>query len=281
MSDLSLRAIVAIALLGGASGCIVYNEQCSPLIENPEDVTGYLGGDVSTLKATVRTSDNSFGQLIAESYYFAFESSRAELRPDVAFENSGSIRSEGICTSIDTVPKGPVRRKVLREVLPFDNGVAAVTVTHHQLKKIFEHSVAGLSPTGTASPAGAFLQLYGATVSADCKLPAEALKADGTLDKEGARITAITLLRRDGTTFDIPLVPASDTQTVRVATNSYVVTGGDNYAAFKELDPNANDSLSAGGFNFEIIAQRFKTAYPETKPFPVPPPTRWVLTDCH
>ena len=277
----ALERLLALATLSVGlalpSGCVVFNEECSPQVKDPEEITGYLGGQVSTLKTTVRVSDNAIGELVAESYFNAFP----KTPPDFGFENSGSIRSEGICTSHETVPKGPVKRKVLREVLPFDDTLASVNVTHLQLKNMFEHAIAGLSQSGTASPPGAFLQIYGGTVAADCKLPAETLNADGSRAKEGSRITAITLQKRDGSTFAIGL-PPSATATVRIAVNSYMLSGGDGYVDLKDIDVNtAKSGYVQGDFNFEVIAAYFKLTYTAAKPLPVPPATKWILTDCH
>jgi len=270
--------LLALAALAGG-GCVVFNEECSPQVKNPEDVTGWLGGDVSTLKATVRTSDNAIGQLVAESYFHAFPGAP----PDFGLENSGAVRSEGLCESHETVPKGPVKRKLLREVLPFDDTLVTVKVTHHQLKNLLEHSIAGLSPGGATTPPGQFLQIYGGTVSADCKLPTETIDpADGSRTKDGSRITDITLQKRDGTTQSLNLHPPSDSETVRIAFNSYMLSGGDGYLDLKTIDTNSTSSgYVQGDFNFEVIAAYFKATYTTSNALPVPPAQKWLLTDCH
>ncbi|HEY3452773.1 MAG TPA: 5'-nucleotidase [Myxococcales bacterium] len=272
-----VRSLAFGAVLLAAAGCPVYNQECSPIVTDPDEVTGWLGGDVQTVKSVVRTRDNPFGQLVAEAYYHAFDSSSASLRPDVGMQNAGSIRSEGVCVSREVVKKGPVRRSVLREVMPFDNGVVVLKVSHEQLRSVLEHALAGLSPSGSTSPPGAFMQLYGLTVEANCNNPAQTLKADGTLDHEGSRVTSITLNKRDGTTEAIPLSPAPSKElTLRLATNSYVGGGGDNFAALKGVD-----STEAGGNDFEIIAAYFKKTYTELASLSATPAERWILTDCH
>ncbi|MGC4113700.1 MAG: 5'-nucleotidase [Myxococcales bacterium] len=276
------RLVQLLALgtvLAGVCGCPVYNQECSPIVTDPDEVTGWLGGDIQTIKSLVRTQDNSFGQLVAEAYYHAFDTSSAALRPDVGMQNAGSIRSEGVCVSREVVKKGPVRRSVLREVMPFDNGVVVLTVTHEQLRSILEHAVSGLTPTGSTSPPGAFMQLYGLTVEANCNNPAQTLKSDGALDREGQRITGITLEKRDGTIESIALNPPSKERTLRLATNSFIGGGGDNFVAFKGAD--RTHMLEAGGNDFEIIATYFLKTYTEPKPLPATAATRWILTDCH
>ncbi len=280
----SLRSLLLATLaLAGCGDLVAYNQECSPVVTSPDEVTGWLGGDVRTLKAEVRVKDNSIGQLVAESYYNAFDAMDSRLRPDLGLENAGSIRSEGVCVSREVVKKGPVKRKVLREVLPFDDQVVVVSVTHKQLKNIFEHAVAAMTPSGAANPSGAFLQIHGGTIAADCNRQAETLKSDGSRDREGQRITRITIKRRGGTEFDVPLNPPSETETVRVAINSFLLEGNDNFVDLKAVnknDPKTN-YVSAGAFNFEIIAARFKSAYPESTPLAAVPETRVFLTDCH
>lgn len=269
-------ALVAAALL--ASGCVVYNEECSPLVTEPDEVTGWLGGEVNTTKPEVRTKENALGQMVAEAYYHFW--SDPKVRPDLALENAGAIRSEGVCESREVLRKGAVKRKVLREVLPFDDQVTVVSVTHQQLKRILEHAVASLTPTGAASPSGAFLQIYGGSFTADCKMPAETLKPDGSLEKDGQRIRSIALHGRDGSKREIALTPPSTTETVRIALNSYLAEGGDGFVELQKPIANAN-KVSSGSYNFEIIAQYFKATYTQDHPLPAEPEARVILIDCH
>lgn len=276
----ALRSPLLAALLL-ACGCVVYNEECSPQVAEPDEVTGWLGGEVLTTKPEVRTKENALGQMVAEAYYFSFDSilRDPQQRPDLGLENAGAIRSEGVCESREVLRAGAVKRKVLREVLPFDDQVTVVSVTHQQLKRILEHAFASLTPTGAVSPSGAFLQVYGGSITVDCKLPAETLKPDGTLEKDGQRIRAITLHRRDGTTREIPLTPPSTTETVRIALNSYLADGGDGFVELQKPIPNAN-RVSSGSYNFEIIAQYFKDTYTQDHPLPAEPVPRVTLIDC-
>jgi 2',3'-cyclic-nucleotide 2'-phosphodiesterase (5'-nucleotidase family) len=278
-------ALVAAAL---AVGCVEYNEECARLMEEPDGVSGYLGGDVTITKPEVRLKDNTIGQLVAESYLEAFGDQQQKFWPDLAVVNGGAIRSEGVCESRTSLKKGPVKRKVLRDILPFDNRVAVVSVTHHQLKNIFEHSIASYSGT---DPKGQFLQVAGVEVFIDCREPGETLSADGkSRVTEGSRVMRILLHHRGcdvrpddpacGTVTEIPLSPPSDTEKVRVAIDSYVQGGGDGFLDFKALDPNADDTLSAGSFNFEIVAQHFLKAYPASSPLPGEAAARVHMTEC-
>jgi len=272
MRSMPLLAGSLVFVLGG---CLSYNEECARYVTDPDGVAGWLDGNVAITKNDVRTKDNSIGQLVAEAYYHAFDDQADKYKADLAVVNGGAIRSEGVCETREVLTKGALKRKVLRDILPFDNRVVVVSVTHHQLKNIFEHSIGGYS---TTDPRGSFLQIYGAEVSVDCSQPAESLNPDGTRATEGRRVTRILLRQRDGTTREIPLSPPSDTETVRVAIDSFLQGGGDGFSDFEAVD--ANETLSAGSFNFEIVAHYFAGTYPQSKPLSATPAERMKLTGC-
>ncbi|MGI5865556.1 MAG: 5'-nucleotidase C-terminal domain-containing protein [Myxococcales bacterium] len=270
-----------------AVGCVEYNEECSRFMEDPDGVAGYLAGDVPITKPVVRTDDNAIGQLVAEAYYHAFDDQQSKYWPDIALVNSGAIRYEGVCESREKLFGGPVKRKVLRDVLPFDNRVVVVSVTHRQLKNILEHSVYKYD---TTDPKGWFLQLYGGEVFVDCREPGETLNPDGTRATEGRRITRILIHHRPceenpdnpscGQSVEVPLDPPSDTEKIRVVVDSFLQGGGDGFGDFKAVDPNASDTLSAGSFNFEIVARYFSKAYPAEAPLPATAADRVHLHEC-
>jgi 2',3'-cyclic-nucleotide 2'-phosphodiesterase (5'-nucleotidase family) len=246
--------------------CLAYNQECAPFVPNPDTVTGFLDQDVKTTKPEVRTKNNAIGQLVAEAYYRAFDREPLKDRPDLGLENAGAIRAEGICELREVLKKGPVKRKHLREVLPFDDTIVNVKVTHRQLKGILEHAVAAFIASGQANPSGAFLQIHGGEVDVDCSQQAETIRSDGTRDREGKRVTRISIGRRDGSRVEVPLNPPSDTATVRVAINSFLLKGGDNFVDFRAVGADSSDNLSAGTFNFEAVASHFLASYPSSAP---------------
>lgn len=272
-------APAAVALLAGASltGCLAYNEECSRFMTDPEGIAGWLAGEVRITKPEVRTRDNAIGQLVAESYFHAFDAESERFRPDLAVVNSGAIRADGVCEPRDALKKGPVKRRQLRDVLPFDNKVVVVSMSHRQLKNVFEHSLAGYSQI---DPKGAYLQVYGAEVWASCALDPEVLATDGTRQSEGKRVTRIVLHRRDGAAREVPLDPPSDVEKVRVAVDSFLQGGGDGFLDLKALDPAATDTISAGSFGFEIVAKHFAAAYPEVTPLAAEAEPRVHLEAC-
>jgi 2',3'-cyclic-nucleotide 2'-phosphodiesterase (5'-nucleotidase family) len=268
-----LKPVLGLAL-GTFTGCLAYNEDCSPLVDNPDEVVGTLGTDTDITKPSVRTSNNLVGQMVAEAYTHSIPGDAI----DIGTENAGDIRADGVCETHNVLPRGSVLKKTLREVLPFDDTVVAVSVTPGTLKAVLEHSVANLvdaTKTNGNTPSGAFLQLAGATVSADCTRTAA---SNGV---PGLRITRIELdggrVVWDGAAFDDPA------RTIRVAVNSYVLTGGDGYTMLKGLDPAQAKPVTAAGLNFQIVARWFAQSYvAPQQPLSTDhkPSGGWLLTQC-
>ncbi|MFN7130496.1 MAG: 5'-nucleotidase C-terminal domain-containing protein [Myxococcales bacterium] len=276
MSSSAFRTALLAALLLPALGCVEFNEECSPLVSDPDEITGYIDGNIGVTRQAVRLKNNSLGQLVAESYFHAFSNLRPEDQPDLAVENSGGIRFESPCESRDFLRKGAVKRRHLREVVPFDNKVEVVKVSYRQLKGIFEHSVASFSPAGQANPSGAFLQVYGVEVWVDCSKQGEAIGADGSRTREGQRVTRMRLVRKDGSTVEIPInePEALDKGFVRLAINSFLAGGGDDY-----VDLRGSEKVdSAGSFGFELVASHFKKTYTAAAPLPAEAPERVHLS---
>lgn len=202
-----LARACGLLLMGSSlSSCVDFNEDCSPLVDAPDQVVGWLAGDVDVTRARVRTGDNVIGQVVVDSYQRSLDDptlANGTVPPQVGLENSGGIRSEGVCTNHEVLPRGSVRKKVLREVLPFDNTVTVLTVPVSALKDALEHAVAGFADASkqtvaAGTPSGQFLQIAGITVDVDCTQAAE------TATTPGSRIRRIVLQDRVSTDGGVP-----------------------------------------------------------------------------
>jgi 2',3'-cyclic-nucleotide 2'-phosphodiesterase (5'-nucleotidase family) len=265
-------------------GCVKYNDDCELLITDPlfvtdpNSITGWIGANIPISKKVVRLDDHPIGQLVAEALYHAFDEQVEEsLRPDLAFQNSGSIRSEGVCSPRESLTKGAIKRKVLREVLAFNEKIYVVTVTYRQLKNILEHSVASLSPSAGGDPKGSFLQIYGVKFKVDCHGQREEIDSNGKRTQEGNRVSEIYLRQRDGTERIVG--EFSDQETVRIATSEYLAEGHDGYNDLKEIDHQEN-RIMAKELSFEIIADYFNKKYSESAPLFAEAEDRAILVNC-
>lgn len=141
-------------------------------------------------RASVRSMETTIGNVITDAM-------RAATGADVALTNGGGIRADRTYDAGTTL----TRRDVFSE-LPFGNGTVLVTLSGADLLAALEH---GYSRLPEAS--GAFPQISGMTVVLDITQPA------------GARVVAATV-------GDAPLDPLA---TYRVATNDFLLRGGDGY----------------------------------------------------
>jgi 5'-nucleotidase/UDP-sugar diphosphatase len=283
------HGLLALLVMAPALGsCIQYNEDCSPLIDDPDGVVGTLAIDVDITKATVRTTNDLFGQLVAESYAGAPDGG---FLAQVGMENSGDIRSTGVCENFDTLPAGPVLRKTMAQVLPLNDNVGAVTVSPLTFKRILEHSVANLVDATQFvpnTPSGQFLQIAGAVVSVDCTLAPEEPPVDG------ARVTHIKLVDANEPAGGLDVYDVdggySSPDPIRIASNSFILSGGDGFAMIS-ADGGATGAAAIPGLTFQVASRWFSLAYSGTngKPAlgdPLPdagqaaPTGGWAMTNC-
>ncbi|WP_449256060.1 bifunctional metallophosphatase/5'-nucleotidase [Bosea sp. (in: a-proteobacteria)] len=141
----------------------------------------------------IRTQETALGNLVADAL-------RASTGAQLAITNAGGIRANRQYPAGYTL----TRRDVLSE-LPFGNATAMVEITGKDVREALEN---GLSPAPQGS--GKFPVVAGLRFEADVKRPA------------GSRVVALSL--SDGT----PIDPAGR---YTVATNNFMLEGGDGYAA--------------------------------------------------
>ena len=128
---------------------------------------------------------------------------------DVALYNGGSIRA--------TIAPGDVTAGMVYESFPFENYVITKTLTGEQLLEVLEGGLAGLP-----GAAGGFLQVSGITVTYDSSQPS------------GSRVVSVTMGDRT------PLDPGAE---YLVASNDYVMAGGDNYPVLSGIEATGHHGL--------------------------------------
>lgn len=144
-----------------------------------------------------RSRETNLGDLIADAF-------RAYAKADAALLNGGSIRSNS------TYGPGPLTRKDIVSVLPFENPIVKVEIPGRVLRQAIEH---GLSRVAEDKEDGRFPQVSGIRYSFDARRPA------------GARLVEITAAGQ----------PLDDGRVYTLATNTYLLSGGDGYAMLKGL----------------------------------------------
>ena len=150
--------------------------------------------ELDTRRASVRSGENAFGNLVADAM-------RAAVGADIALTNGGGIRG-------DTVyPAGSeITGKLVLTELPFGNRTVKLALTGAEVREALEHGVAEVENTG-----GRFPHVSGLAFSFDAGRP------------KGGRVVEVTV-------GDAPL---EDDRTYTLATNDFLAKGGDRYAMFE------------------------------------------------
>jgi 5'-nucleotidase len=145
-------------------------------------------------QATNRSGETNLGSYIADSY-------RASTGADVALLNGGSIRSNM------TYGPGVLTKRNVISILPFENPVVKVEVTGATIRAALEH---GVSRIAEDAEEGRFPQVSGLEFSFDGRRPS------------GSRVVGVTIKGQ----------PLDDKRTYTLASNTYLLGGGDGYSMF-------------------------------------------------
>ena len=169
-------------------------------------VVGRVRG--AALREKVDSGESVLGDLIADAFLAATSAPEAG-GARIAFTNQTSVRDDLLPAADGIVTFGQ-----LYAVQPFANELVVKTMTGRQLRALLEQQFA--SGSNSTTHPSILIPSHGLTYSYDLSRP------------EGQRILD---LRLEGT-------PIVDDQSYRVAMNSYLATGGDNFTLFREgTDP--------------------------------------------
>ena len=169
------------------------------LLEKLAVGVGATAVELDALSKSNRQMETNVGNFIADEY-------RKAVGADVGMVNGGSIRAD-----LTYVP-GPLTKRDVLSILPFNNPIVKVEVTGKVLKQILEHGVAR-SGVGEDNEPGRFPQVSGVRFEYDIKRPA------------GSRIVSIT----------VGGMAINDSNTYTIATSDFLVSrGGDGYTMLKQ-----------------------------------------------
>jgi 5'-nucleotidase/UDP-sugar diphosphatase len=188
---------------------------------------GTTAVELDTRGAAVRHQENGFGNLVADTI-------RASTGADVAMINGGGIRAGR------TYPAGTTlsRRDILSE-MPFGNTTVMIEILGADIRRALENGFSEVE-----HPSGRFPQVSGMTVVVDGAKP------------KGSRVAMAAVGGR----------PLDDARTYRLATNNFMLRGGDGYGMFagrKRLIGETDGKLMAGEVMAHIRKLGTVTAKPE------------------
>ncbi len=168
-----------------------YISQLTKILEVP---IGTTTTPLDTRKHSIRTSENAFGNLIADSI-------RSYYNADIGFMNGGGIRGNKVYPSGTILTRGDIHREV-----PFRDHVVHIRVTGLQLQSALENGLSGIEDVK-----GRFPHLSGLNVTYDpSELP-------------GSRVKSVFVGNK----------PLDHSQYYSLATVNYLASGGDGYSDFK------------------------------------------------
>lgn len=245
-----MRAPWSSCLAVIVSGCVAYNDQCQPLVDNPSERVAFIasGTELFLDRPNARHGNNALGQQAADAFAWVFKDTDRAV--DFAVVNGGSLRAEGLCITRNIVGAGPLSNGVLHEIMLFENSVQAVDLTEKEVVDMFEHSAERLfaQPAAIASPAGSFLQ-----VSKEIEM---------TIDCAQPPLSRVTALRVNGVTLTKPGSTSIDARRFRVASSSFIIAGGDGYTMLAgkgdDASRNLRNAQRFGGIDSNIVAAYLK-----------------------
>jgi 2',3'-cyclic-nucleotide 2'-phosphodiesterase (5'-nucleotidase family) len=182
--------------------------------------------ELDTRNVAMRQQENGFGNLVADAV-------RVSTEADVAIINGGGFRGNRV------YPEGATltRRDVISE-MPFGNTTVMIEISGADIRAALENGFSEIE-----RPSGRFPQISGMSVVVDRSKP------------KGARVVSAKVQGQ----------PLDDAKTYRLATNNYMLRGGDGYGVFTgqmRLIGETDGKLVAG----EAMAYMRRLGTIETKP---------------
>jgi len=189
----------------------------SRLSSELESVVGSARVPLDGVTSRLRTAETNLGNVVADAI-------RAEAGAELAIVNSGSIRGNRV------FPVGPLTRRTLIEIQPFDNVVVKLSMPGRVVLQALDSGVSRLP-----AAAGMFPQVSGLRFVADAKAPA------------GSRVREVQVNGE-------PLQPERN---YTVAIPDFILRGGDGYTMF------ANQQILVGpeaGTLISLALEKFVAA---------------------
>lgn len=190
------------------------------LIQEQFEVIGTTASELNGQRADVRSRETNLGRLAADSTLWYARKQYPDLEIDVALKNGGGIRAPILGPNITKLTVGTA--------LAFDNKLAVVELTGAELLAVMENAVSRVPALD-----GRFPQVAGMQVEYDASR--EGISDQLTLDTP-SRIKTLAITRANGEE-DVLVqdytLQGDPGRTFRLATNDFLLTGGDGYQALK------------------------------------------------
>jgi len=216
----------------------------------------------------VRTRETNMGRLVADSTLWGgnFYAQDNNLPPvDIALKNGGGIRAPIFGPSIVQL--------TVESALAFDNKLSIVRLNAGQLIAAMENAV-----SRAPSADGRFPHVAGMTLVADLSKPGIEGTTENTFQNQPSRIRSLVVATYNGTVDTVvsDFTAMGDLErTFVMATNSFLLTGGDAYFALTDGIQLAETEIGEQYIFVNYIAE----ALLSTVEIPDPPPDTRVMLE--
>jgi 5'-nucleotidase len=178
-------------------GFVTLNEKYGALLKDLSQPVGRTEVELDMQSEHVRTRETNMGNFVADAF-------REATGADIALVNGGSIRAD------TTVKPGPLTKRDVLSILPFNNKVLKVEITGALLRAALEHGVGSI---GVEAQPGRFPQISGVRFSYDAT------------QKPGFRVSNVAVNGK----------PLDERATYTLVASSYVIKdAGDGYTMFRD-----------------------------------------------
>ena len=195
--------------------------QATPSITDGFGVVGTTASPLNGFRADIRSKETNLGRLVSDSTIWGgtqYASANGLPAVDVALKNGGGIRA--------SITGPSMIRLTLRAALAFNNKLAIVELTAAGLLATMENAVSRAPNTD-----GRFPQVAGMTLVYDLAQPGV---EGGVTSETPSRVVSLVVTKADGTKDVVVSNGAfmgDASRTFVMATNSFLITGGDGYAS--------------------------------------------------
>jgi 2',3'-cyclic-nucleotide 2'-phosphodiesterase (5'-nucleotidase family) len=228
------------------------------LVGTLDRVLGQTDAVLNGNRLEVRTRETNLGRLAADATLWHARQRLAGRPIDLALKNGGGIR--------DSIPRPQITGFTLASALAFNNKMAVVDIDGGQLLAIMENAVSRLPAAD-----GRFPQLAGALVEFD---PGKPGVSDQVTLATPSRIRSLRIVREGAAAealVENGRVVGDLTRSYRLATNDFLLTGGDGYQALKAMAGKATlfdtgEQEVVGRYVAEVLGGRVTFGDPPSEP---------------
>ncbi len=69
-----MRSVLFAVVAAGASSCVAYNDQCAPLVDNPQERVAFIakGTEICIDRPNARHANNAIGQAATDAFVWIY-----------------------------------------------------------------------------------------------------------------------------------------------------------------------------------------------------------------